>query len=365
MAEKPADPAGAAGRGGPAAEGALAQPTVELNVLGGRVAAGGYDEPTAEQPIVRRPGGPPQRQGGPEDRAADGLNEPTVEQPVVRPRSAPAANRSASPAPAAASADPPPAPQPAPPAPQPVPEPEPVGVTTAAAPTPAPAPAPAGASSRPMPTAPPDEPDRFIAVVRRYGWVAAAGAVATVVLLCSAPFVSGSGLTWTPADSSLTPSPPVPTVSESAPPPTPQTTEVSPAAGAGRDGEPAAPAGDPQGVARPPSSAAPPVAPTLVPTPPPTSAAPPAAAPVRLGPDSDDDLRRMLDDYCKQRFGGPWMAWPRSWPGSGNDWECVRPWTSDDRDLDVGQACVTRYGEPAYAEAGDRRDPFSWRCYRR
>lgn len=362
MAEKPADPAGAAGRGGPAAEGALAQPTVELNVLGGRVPAGGYDEPTVEQPIVRRPGGPPQRQAGPAERAADGLNEPTVEQPVVRPRSTPAANRSASPAPAAASAG---APQPAQSAPQPAPqarqpEPEPVDVAAAAAPTPTPA----GASSRSTPTAPPDEPDRFIAVVRRYGWVAAAGAVATVVLLCSAPFVSGNGLTWTPADSSLTPSPPAPTVSESAPPPTPQTTEVSPAAGTGRDGEPAAPAGDPQGVARPPSSPAPSVAPTPAPTPPPSSAAPPAA-PVRLGPDSDDDLRRMLDDYCKQRFGGPWMAWPKSWPGSGNDWECVRPWTSDDHDLDVGRACVTRYGEPAYAEAGDRRDPFSWRCYRR
>lgn len=345
MAETPADPAGAAGRSGSAAENALAQPTVELNVLGDRVATGSFDEPTVEQPIVRRPSGPTQRPGGPVDRPADGFDEPTVEQPVVRPRPTPPAPRlapAASSVPAATPADPEPAP----------------------APTAAP---PAEAPHHPAPTAPPDEPDRFIAVVRRYGWVAAAGAVATVVLLCSAPFVSGNGLTWNPADSSLTPStPPAPTVSGSAPSPSasPQTTEVSPAAGAGRD-EPAVPAVDPPGVARPPSSPAPSAAPTPVRTPPPTSAAAPVAAPVLLGPDSDDDLRRMLDDYCKQRFGGPWMAWPRSWPGSGNDWECVRPWTSDDRDLDVGRACVTRYGDPAYAEARDGRDPFSWRCYRR
>ncbi|ROO60874.1 hypothetical protein EDC02_2792 [Micromonospora sp. Llam0] len=357
MAEKPADSARGTRRSDSAADGALTQPTVELNALpGGRppgprvpdaptVEQPIVEQPTVEQPIVQPSTAAARRSRRAANRSADVFDEPTVEQPVVRP----AAVR-----PDTADANLPagPAQPPAGPA------------GTAAGPAQPPA-GPAATAPGPARTAPPDEPDRFIALARRYGWVVAAGSVAAVALLCSAPFVSGNGLLWNPASS--TGSPVTPTVTADSAPTatvTPEVTDTSPAAGNSgespevRQADP--PAAPPE---QPASDPAPPPPPSE--DPPASSAAPPGGGePVLLGPDNSDDLRGMLDSYCKQEHGGEWMAWPREWPGNGTDWECVRPWTHHDRDLDVRRACASRYGEPVIAEAGSRRDAYSWRCYR-
>jgi len=380
VAEKPADSARGTRRSDSAAESALTQPTVELNALpGGRppgprvpdapaveqptveqptVERPAIEQPTVEQPIVQPSSATARRGRRAANRQADAFDEPTVEQPVVRP----AAVR-----PAADAAD---ANLPAGPAQTPV---GPTGTAAGSAqPSAGPAgtgpgptgtlPGPAATAPGPARTAPPDEPDRFIALARRYGWVVAAGSVAAVALLCSAPFVSGNGLLWSPASSTGSPtatagSAPTATV-------TPEVTDASPAAGNGgespevRQAEP--PAVPPE---QPASDPAPPPPPSE--DPPASSAAPPGGGePELLGPDNSDDLRGMLDSYCKQEHGGEWMAWPRDWPGNGTDWECVRPWTHHDRDLDVRRACASRYGEPVIAEAGSRRDAYSWRCYR-
>ncbi|WJK36477.1 hypothetical protein [Solwaraspora sp. WMMA2065] len=338
MAEKPADSARGARRSDSAADGALTQPTVELKALpGGRPPGPAVpDAPTVEQPTVEQP---IVQLSADANRSADAFDEPTVEQPVVRP----AAVR-----PAAAAV---------------------AGLTAAPAQPPT---GPAGTASGPAATAPapsrsapPDEPDRFIALARRYGWVVAAGSVAAVALLCSAPFVSGNGLLWNPASSTGSPTTPTATP-ESAPTATvtAEVTDTSPAAG--DNGEsPEVRQADPPAVPpeQPASDPAPPPPPSD--DPPASSAAPPGGGePVLLGPDNSDDLRGMLDSYCKQEHGGGWMAWPREWPGNGTEWECVRPWTPHDRDLDVRRACASRYGEPVVAEAGSRRDAYSWRCYR-
>ncbi|WFE20684.1 hypothetical protein O7621_22790 [Solwaraspora sp. WMMD937] len=348
MAEKPADSARGTRRSDSAADSALTQPTVELNALpGGRPPgprvpdAPAVEQPTVEQPIVQPSSATARRAA---NRQADAFDEPTVEQPVVRP----AAIR-----PAADATD---ANLPAGPAQPPV---GPAGTGPGPAET---LPGPAAAVPGPARTAPPDEPDRFIALVRRYGWVVAAGSVAAVALLCSAPFVSGNGLLWSPASST---GPPTATAgSAPAATVTPEVTDASPAAGNGeqspevRQAEP--PAVPPE---QPASAPAPPPPPSE--DPPASSAAPTGGGePELLGPDNSDDLRGMLDSYCKQEHGGEWMAWPRDWPGNGTDWECVRPWTHHDRDLDVRRACASRYGEPVIAEAGSRRDAYSWRCYR-
>ncbi|MFV2087934.1 hypothetical protein [Micromonospora sp. LOL_021] len=292
------------------------------------------------------------------------FDEPTVEQPVVRPAAVrPAAD--------AADAD---ADLPAGPARPPA---GPTG--TAAGPTgtaagPAQPPAgPRGTAAEPVATAPgpartapPDEPDRFIALARRYGWVVAAGSVAAVALLCSAPFVSGNGLLWNPASSTGSPAAPTATA-DSAPTATvtPEVTDTSPAASDSEESPEIRQADPPAAPPEQPASDPAPPPPSPSEDPPASSAAPPGGGePVLLGPDNSDDLRGMLDSYCKQEHGGEWMAWPREWPGNGTDWECVRPWTHHDRDLDVRRACASRYGEPVIAEAGSRRDAYSWRCYR-
>ncbi|MFV2010422.1 MULTISPECIES: hypothetical protein [unclassified Micromonospora] len=362
MAEKPADSARGTIRSDSAADSALTQPTVELNALPGGRPPGPRvpDAPTVEQPTVEQPLGQPssataRRGRRAADRQADAFDEPTVEQPVVRPAAV---------HPAADAAD---ANRPAGPA-QP-----PVGPTGTAAESAQPSagaagtgPGPTGTLPGPAATAPPDEPDRFIALARRYGWVVAAGSVAAVALLCSAPFVSGNGLLWSPASSTGSPtatagSAPAATV-------TPEVTDTSPAAGNGDGGEsPEVRQAEPPAVPpeQPASDPAPPPPPPPSEDPPASSAAPPGGGePELLGPDNSDDLRGMLDSYCKQEHGGEWMAWPRDWPDNGTDWECVRPWTRHDRDLDVRRACAGRYGEPVIAEVGSRRDAYSWRCYR-
>ncbi|WP_326553127.1 hypothetical protein [Micromonospora sp. NBC_01813] len=342
MAEKSADPTRAATRTESDAEGALAQPTVELRVLGDRSTGPVTDEPTVEHPIIRpagtRAGATAAHphlaevpQPGPAAEPVTGLDDPTQEQPIIRP--GPAAGMAAGPQPQAA----------APAAPQP---------QAAAAP----------ATPEPVVVAVTDEPDQFIGVVRRYGWVAAAAGVAAIALLCSAPFVSGTGLLWSPPAAPQTPAPQTvePAATTVPPTPTPSATDTSPAATEALAGQPV-PA-DP-GVAQPPDEPAPTVATSDVPSP---GASPPVATePVLLGPDNDDDLRRLLDTYCKQTHGGQWMAWPGNWPGSSDGrWNCVRPWTDNSEDLDVRLACAQRYGEPVEAELTNRRNELSWRCFR-
>lgn len=351
----------------------LAQPTVELNVLGARSAVA--DEPTVEQPIVR-PGGRGGAAGQPSTAepqwhradsehgfATDtgnvppspiaGLDDPTQEQPIVRPVSADPLPAGPGPAPAAAQ----------PPAATSTPDPAAAVLATESSGAAAAQPGPAGVAVQ-------DEADRFIAVVRRYGWVAAAAGVAAVALLCSAPFVSGNGLLWSPPaapQSPMAPAAPTPEADGSVGPvtPTPTVTDTSPAAGSGAEGEPVPVV---PGIAPPaaPSAPTPTQAPANGPSTPAGTAPTVVTEPVLLGPDNNDDLRRLLDAYCKQTHGGQWMAWPSNWPGSVDGrWACVRPWTSNSRDLDVRQACVQGYGEPVHAELTNSRDPLSWRCYRR
>ncbi|MDG4765688.1 hypothetical protein O7632_16515 [Solwaraspora sp. WMMD406] len=344
---------------------------MELAVIADRSAIDAATQATVEQPVIR-----PRTRSATSGQDTSGFDEPTAEQPVLRPRSAPPLRP----------ADGPTGPDPTRPR---------EGLRVApwvngsgdaatvefggavgdgtdggaaggtddvAAEHRAPD-APAPASTPQPPRAPVDEPDRFLDVARRYGWLVAAGGVAAVVLLCSAPFVSGSGLLWSPADSSdvLTPvSPSAPDDATAAPPtptPSPTPTVDAPASGVGSDGG-QVPADQPR-TAPAPSTPATSAAPTPVAT---TPAAP--VEPVLLGPASNEELYPILDGYCKDEYGWQSMARLRDWPGPAQDnWRCTR--RGEDPVIDVARACARRYGGEVTAAALDDRDAFSWRCYRR
>ncbi|AVT30924.1 hypothetical protein C6361_17160 [Plantactinospora sp. BC1] len=130
-------------------------------------------------------------------------------------------------------------------------------------------------------------------------------------------------------------------------------------------GAPASPPPAPSTPARPPLQEAG----AAVPTPPPTTAPPsspaapppppPPAQPVLLGPDGRDGLARMMDRYCDEHVGGASWADTR-----GDGWECERLLLSS-RTIDIDRACRDTYGDGAFAENREGRDPFGWRCFRR
>ncbi|MDQ7905300.1 hypothetical protein RB614_12275 [Phytohabitans sp. ZYX-F-186] len=203
------------------------------------------------------------------------------------------------------------------------------------------------------------------AVVRRlgreYGWLLAAVGLGALVLVCSVPFVTGSGMSWNSGDPLAAPA------------------KVAPQAGS-------APAAVPEGSAGPPTSAAPtaPAAPsrtparagttrppavrTTAPAPPRTTApaAAPPRAPVALGPEGGPmGLWQMLRDYCARTHERDAEAQLRNGTGQAEDnWECR--WERRGRQLiDMHGACRGRYGSVAFAQFSNRNDAFSWHCYRR
>ncbi|MEE6311111.1 hypothetical protein V1634_30195 [Plantactinospora veratri] len=107
-------------------------------------------------------------------------------------------------------------------------------------------------------------------------------------------------------------------------------------------------------VPTPPATTAPPSSPAAPPPP------PPPAQPVLLGPDDRDGLARMMDRYCDEHVGGA------SWADTRGDggWECERLLLSS-RTIDIDRACRDTYGDGAFAENREGRDPFGWRCFRR
>lgn len=197
---------------------------------------------------------------------------------------------------------------------------------------------------------------------RQYGWLPAVGGVAAVVLLCSAPFVSGHGLLWNPAppaDSAPawpirpTPAADTPTPdSRSTADPTPLTRSAAPQAPLPRPTA-ARPRSTPAG-ADPTGPAQPPVQPPVQ----------PSAEPMLLGPADGEELSAILDGYCGDRYGRWSTASLRDWQGPAeNNWECRR--RGDDPLIDVTEACVDRYGAGTFARPSNSADPWSWRCYRR
>lgn len=197
------------------------------------------------------------------------------------------------------------------------------------------------------------------AVVRRlgreYGWLLAAVGLGALVLVCSVPFVSGRGMSWSSGDPLAAP------------------VSVAPAAGSATSGVPKESAG-------PPTSAAPTATRSPSPTPrkadrsrrpaartsprttPPATAAP--EAPVALGPDGGAmGLWQMLREHCQRSYSTP-EAQLRYGTGQAEDnWECRRPGQNPLIDMDA--ACRGRYGSAAFARFASRTDAFSWHCFRR
>ncbi|MFC0531993.1 hypothetical protein [Phytohabitans kaempferiae] len=216
-------------------------------------------------------------------------------------------------------------------------------------------------------TAPPGpaRPSHAGAVVKRlsreYGWLIAAVGLGALVLLCSVPFVSGSGLTWNSADPLAAPVD-VPRPAGSAPafvpPPDAPPTSAAPTATA------TTPAPSPSVAA----TTRRPAVRTSGPTPPPpTTAAPspaPPRAPVALGPDGGWlGLWQMLREYCDRQYRTREAQLRHGTGRAENNWECRRE-GADDPLIDMSAACKLRYGGVAFAQFSDRDDAFSWRCYR-
>lgn len=183
---------------------------------------------------------------------------------------------------------------------------------------------------------------RFPRMVRDYAWLAAAIGLGVVVLLCSLPFVSGTGLTWNSAE-------PV-AVASSAPPAThdPATPTAAPSPSATAKPSPSRTTQSPRKRT------------TTAPT---TAAARPspstAAAPTVLGPQSSDGLWQLVGGYCERD-----EAWAKPGENGDGNWWCVR-WNRSPEVTDMSAACRNTYGRNAFAETSNRRDPFAWRCYRR
>ncbi|MEJ3745906.1 hypothetical protein WEI85_21765 [Actinomycetes bacterium KLBMP 9797] len=190
-------------------------------------------------------------------------------------------------------------------------------------------------------------------IAHEYGWLAAAGGLALVVLLCSARFVAGTGLTWNSA------APVAVTSADVAGPEMPATTTPPTTAGtptaAPPSASPSPPKPAPSRTTRKPAPER-----TATTTRPAPSTQPAPSTPTLLGPNDDDGRWRMTDRYCK-RMGQEWYSQPGQ-RGDGN-WYCVA-WNRTPARVDMDTACRITYGTGAFAQASNSRDPQSWRCYR-
>ncbi|MDG4791026.1 hypothetical protein O7626_34840 [Micromonospora sp. WMMD1102] len=162
----------------------------------------------------------------------------------------------------------------------------------------------------------------------------------------------GSGAEPPPAGP--TPDPAGPTGTPG-PTPTAAPSPTSRAGGAGVSTPPAPPT-----PSRPPlQGAAAPTPPATTGPPAPAAPPPPPPQPVLLGPDGRDGLTRMMDRYCDDHVGASWA----DTRGDGG-WECERLLLPS-RTVDIDRACRDTYGDDAFAQNPDARDPFGWRCFRR
>ncbi|MEO3926317.1 hypothetical protein ABGB07_20970 [Micromonosporaceae bacterium B7E4] len=156
--------------------------------------------------------------------------------------------------------------------------------------------------------------------------------------------------------------PAYPTPDDVLPTGTPAATPTAiPSPTSGATGAPAPTPPAPSVSSRPPlQDAAAPTPPATTGPPPPPAAPPPPPQPVLLGPDGRDELARMMDRYCDEHVGGA------SWADTRDDggWECERLLLSS-RTIDIDRACRDTYGDGAFAENPQGRDPFGWRCFRR
>lgn len=202
-----------------------------------------------------------------------------------------------------------------------------------------------------------------VAVVRRlgreYGWLLAAVGLGVLVLVCSVPFVTGAGMSWTSGDPLAGPArvaPPAggtasPVPEESAGPPTSAAPSATPSP---------SPTPSRTGAQRRPATRT--TSPTPRRTTPPPAAAP--RAPVLLGPSGGAmGLWQMLREYCERTYD-TWEAQLRFGTGQAeNNWECRR--RGENPLIDMNAACRGEYGSGAFAQFSNRQDAFSWQCYRR
>lgn len=190
-----------------------------------------------------------------------------------------------------------------------------------------------------------DFANRIRLIARKYGWLAAAGGLAVVVMLCSAPLISQAGLTWNPAAPAPV-STAVPTQAPSAPAAAPTTAIPLAAATATSAPTPHRSTGTVEKRSTEKSGA------PAVPS-----------GPVLLGPADNAGLVRMLRDYCTAHYG---IADAQLRQGTGqaeNNWECrVR---GKNPLIDMNVACRDKYGSTAFASYTNRNDALSWRCYQR
>lgn len=193
----------------------------------------------------------------------------------------------------------------------------------------------------PQPPAAPAAPLPPLATLRRltrqYGWLAAAGAFAVLVLVGSAPFASGPPPTWEPAEPAAAKPATTPAPDEPTAPPATQTPS----------GPPATPS---------PAASRTTANPSVVRT-------TPRRSPVLLGPATTSALYDMLRNYCVAQYGSrDAQLRTGTSPAEGN-WECQVP--RENPLIDMTAACRGTYGNTAFAAYLDQNDAFSWRCYRR
>ncbi|MFI5838100.1 hypothetical protein ACIA8K_00070 [Catenuloplanes sp. NPDC051500] len=191
---------------------------------------------------------------------------------------------------------------------------------------------------------------------RDYSWVVVVIVLAVVVALCSIPFTTGLAPSWragAPAPSSSYGRTVAPMAANGAvlradaPSPSAFTPPAPPAPSSSLESPPS------------PSRAAGRIAPT-VPDPAPDAA--PRATTVALGPTSDGELQASIRLYCWQEFGASSARLRFGPTPAADNWECRGPGFT--RVVDLAAMCSWRYGADTFAAFTDRRDAYTWRCFR-
>jgi hypothetical protein len=70
---------------------------------------------------------------------------------------------------------------------------------------------------------------------------------------------------------------------------------------------------------------------------------------------------------CENQYGKGWESYIKDWNAYG--WRCgFRPYPNvlekADRSINVNKQCAKQYGAGAWGEPTNKKDPYSWVCYK-